>query len=391
MKGLNERDLRILKKGFLDALNNAADEDEEKCIHKNKIFEETGLGGYMPTVIPSIVQELQGEGLIKECENKEEIKITQKGKQRLKRTDENNATIILQTLSVYDESGRGLSGKELQDLTGLTVSEINYAIATLEESRLVQVTGSTSIPPFTFDRVELTSRGKYQTDQIAKISTQSGRREKRPVEAGIKEYVEVGDTVRAKKISSTNYVPKYTIPFPPAGSPFGFTPEDWSLVTDSKRDSSKLYVVFGFQLISKYYDTNKLIQNAQNMFQTTINEYNKLGNSVGLEFDTLGAGYGQHLFNKIARDIISSDIAVFDVSSPNRNVMIEIGVALTWGIKVFIIRAKNTPKTPSDISGQTWAEYEDSALTFSNPKHQKELLIMVKLAARQKHRASSQL
>lgn len=162
-------------------------------------------------------------------------------------------------------------------------------------------------------------------------------------------------------------------------------------MTDYKRDSSKLYVVFGYQFESKYYDTKKLIQNVQNMFQTTIDVYKKLGNSIELEFDTLSAGYGQHLFNKIARDIISSDVSVFDVSSPNRNVLVGIGVALTWGIKVFVIRAKNSPKTPSDISGQTWAEYEHSASTFLNPKHQKELLTMVKLAARQKLRASSQL
>lgn len=210
MKGLNERDLRILKRGFLDALNNAADEDEEKCFDKNKIFEDTGLGAFMPTVIPSIVQELQGEGLIKECENEQEIKITQEGKQRLKRTDENNAIIILQTLSMYDELGRGLSGKELQDFTSLTVSEINYAIATLEESRLAQVTGLTSTPPFTFDRVGLTSRGEYQTDQIVR---------------GVKEHTEVGEKLNAvttKRTTSTGYEPKYTIPFPPAGSPFGF-------------------------------------------------------------------------------------------------------------------------------------------------------------------------
>jgi len=42
----------------------------------------------------------------------------------------------------------------------------------------------------------------------------------------------------------------------------------------------------------------------------------------------LSAGYGRHLFNEIASDIISADIAVFEASDLNANVMIEIGVAL---------------------------------------------------------------
>lgn len=225
MKGLTEKDLRVLKRRFLESLNSAADGDEEKGFNKNKIFEDTGLRGYMPAVIPPVVQEPQNEGLIKECENKEEIKITEKGKQRLSRTDENNDTIILQTMAIYDESSRGLSGRELQDLTGLTASEINYAIATLEESRLAQVTGWTNIPPFTFDRVQLTSRGKYQTDQIAKSQDQ----EHRQVMRGITENVEVKEILNAvatKQTTSAGHEPKYTIPYPPTGSPFGFAPED---------------------------------------------------------------------------------------------------------------------------------------------------------------------
>jgi hypothetical protein len=35
--------------------------------------------------------------------------------------------------------------------------------------------------------------------------------------------------------------------------------------------------------------------------------------------------------------------------------MIEIGVALTWGIRILIIREKNAKDIPTDISGQTWA------------------------------------
>ena len=91
------------------------------------------------------------------------------------------------------------------------------------------------------------------------------------------------------------------------------------MVTENKRDPLKIDVVFGFQFESQYYSTNRLKRNVQKMFQTAVNEYNKLGNSIILEFAPLRGGYGHHLFNKIARDIISSDIAVFDASEALEN------------------------------------------------------------------------
>ena len=72
----------------------------------------------------------------------------------------------------------------------------------------------------------------------------------------------------------------------------------------------------------------------------------------------LRAGYGEHLFNEIARDVISADIAVFETST-NSNVMIEMGVALTWGRRVLPIKKKGA-RIPSDISGQTSADYDSN-------------------------------
>jgi hypothetical protein len=377
MRELNERDLRILKKGFLESLNKAVNEDEDKCIEKSMIFEDTGLGAFSPEVIPSVVQELKYEGLVEDCEAREEVKITRKGKQRLRRTDENNTYTILQTLATYGSAAPGLTGKQLEDLSQLTPGEINYAVANLEESDLVEAIGANPIYPFTFDRVVLTSRGKYQTDQLTKISDYGTTK---------KSQTEIVGSIKTSPSKAISL-----IPILPIGSPFGFTPEDWGMVTENKRDPSKIYIVFGFQLKSQYYDADNLEKNVKKMFQTAVEEYNELGNSIILEFDNLSGGYGHHLFNKIARDIISSDIAVFDASDLNPNVMIEIGVALTWGTKLLLIREKSSPKPPSDISGQMWADYMANAPIFSNSKHQKELLIIVKLAARQKQRVSSKL
>ena len=107
---------------------------------------------------------------------------------------------------------------------------------------------------------------------------------------------------------------------------------------------------------------------------------------VSLHFQPLAAGYGEHLFNEIARDIISADIAVFDTSDQNPNVMIEMGVALTWDVRVLPIKAEGCEKPPSDISGQTWADYRDSGREWVDPNHQRKLFRMVERAARKKGR-----
>lgn len=93
---------------------------------------------------------------------------------------------------------------------------------------------------------------------------------------------------------------------------------------------------------------------------------------------------GEHLFNEIARDIISADIAIFDTSDLNPNVMVEMGVALTWGVGVLPIKHQDCPKPPSDISGQTWADYKNSAEAFSDIEHDQKLMRMVERAARKK-------
>ena len=103
------------------------------------------------------------------------------------------------------------------------------------------------------------------------------------------------------------------------------------------------------------------------MFRKAIEDYsNRLGAiRVGLHFQPLAAGY-EHLFNEITCGIISADIAVFDTSDLNPNVMLEMGVALTWGVRVLPIKNEKCQKAPSDISGQTWADYRDNDSLIRN-------------------------
>ncbi len=62
-------------------------------------------------------------------------------------------------------------------------------------------------------------------------------------------------------------------------------------------------------------------------------------------------------------------------------------MALTWGIRVLPIKMKDCPRPPSDISGQTWADYEDSAQFFVDPDHSKKMVRMVERAARKKQKS----
>ena len=122
------------------------------------------------------------------------------------------------------------------------------------------------------------------------------------------------------------------------------------------------------------------------VFQTRSYNGDPKSVKVTLSFFPLAAGYGEHLFNEIARDIISADIAVFDVSDLNPNVMIELGVALTWGVRCLLVKNEKCPEPPADISGQTWADYKDgtSGRDFIDTEHGRKMLRMVERAARKK-------
>ena len=73
-------------------------------------------------------------------------------------------------------------------------------------------------------------------------------------------------------------------------------------------------------------------------------------------------------------------LAVFEVSGSNPNVMIELGVALTWGVRVLPLREEHSPLLPSDISGQTWVAHSKSGEEILDDDFQRKLLVMVQRA-----------
>jgi DNA-binding MarR family transcriptional regulator len=275
---------------------------------------------------------------------------------------EQNTSVILQTLAEQPRDktqDTAMSGSQLAEATELTPPEINDAVTILIESGLAEWQQWLGTGPYVFGQVSITPRGRYEYERLTQMASQG--------------------------MSSIQAIR----PPVPVGSPYGFSDEDWEIVAERKARADTLFVVLGHQFQSEHYDSNELRRNIEAMFLKAVNEYNQLPSSspVHLEFHPLAAGYGEHLFNEIARDIIAADIALFEMSDLNPNVMLEMGVALTWGVRVLPIKAEGQIKPPSDVSGQTWADYRDSAETFIDHDHERKLVRMVERAIRKKARA----
>lgn len=284
------------------------------------------------------------------------------------------ATDVLMLLAKMRSSTntRGeVDGPTLAEITSLTPNDLNDAVSILQRSGYVEWRQYLGTSPFVFGHVWVTPVGRYEAERVASI---------------LAEPLNIVTTTSSKAAVHEGGI---SLPPAPIGSPYGFNDEDWEFIAEQKDRASQLMVVMGYQFNSVYYDSASLRDNVRAMFQLAVDRYNELPGSLRttLDFRPLAAGYGEHLFNEIARDIIASDIAVFDTSDLNPNVMVELGVALTWGIRVLPIKLHTQSNPPSDISGQTWASYEDSASKFLDPDHGDKLVRMVERAIRKKGRS----
>lgn len=276
-------------------------------------------------------------------------------------TIKENAGIILTAL--YEESQTSdtpeIEGDKIRELTQLEPQQINDAVEILNDNGYVEWQQFLGTAPFNFGYVEITPRGKAEYERALEESK------------------------RGQNIPKT---PDISSPITPVGSPYGFLDNDWELVIEKKAEAGKLNVVVGYQFKSEHYNSEILIKNLHEHFEKAVAAYNAIPTSlpVKLDFSPLAAGYGEHLFNEICRDIICADIAVFETSDLNPNVMLEMGVALTWGIRVLPIKVHGSQKPPSDISGHTWADYLDSGGRFVDTDHERKMFRMVERAARKK-------
>lgn len=263
-----------------------------------------------------------------------------------------DATSVLKYLAERPERG-ALMNQALADGTQIPADRLNDAVSILEGSGYVETLRTMGNRPFDFLRVSITPRGRAEWERAAAAATAA------PFEA---------PAVR---------------PTPqPVGSPFGFTDLDWEWIA-SERQKRTLKVVLGYQFESTHYETSSLVSVVRQVFETALTD-SEFKEALTLDFVPLRAGYGEHVFNEIARTIISADVSVFETSDRNPNVMIEMGVALTWGTRVHPIREASTAPPPSDISGQTWATYRDSGRIWTDGNHHESLVQMINRAARKK-------
>jgi len=272
---------------------------------------------------------------------------------------EKNAYKILSVLIENDMDQA--SAKKIQKLSELDPDDVNDAAWYLEDIGAVELLKGIGSTPFKFTHLMMKSRGKYiYNDILTDKKTKSEKQKKENMPSR---------------------------PLNPVGSPYGFTEEDWINIAIQRDNTKKLFVVFGLQFKSKFYNPDKLIENIKKYFQESVNKYNSENkDKITLVFQKLEAEYGSHLFNSIASKIIGSDISIFESSDLNANVMIELGVALTWGIYVLPLREKNSSKPPSDISGQTWIKYEKSGEKILDQNFQRKIDKIVNRAIAKKGR-----
>ena len=293
---------------------------------------------------------------------------------RLEYLIEQNGQKVLEILS-KEPMEKYMGGKTLEVKSQLSIGEINLAIDHLEKNGLIERLNGEGTEPYNFASISLNSKGRFYISEQAQTVNRS--------------LLDMMNDSPSVGNQSHELNPFFQLVMP-AGSPFGFTDQDWEYVSKKKRQHNVLYVVLGLQYDSAHYNMENVKNNIRSEFERAIDRYNeKLDKSkVELEFSVLKGGYGEHLFNHIAREIISADIAVFETSDINPNVMIELGVALTWGTRVLPIKKVGVKTPPSDISGQTWAEYNADGADFTNKEHYEDMLYMIDRAIQKKIRIS---
>lgn len=285
----------------------------------------------------------------------------------------------LSILKVLDEAPRDeyVDRNDVASRSGLTPERVNDAVALLVDSGWAEWEQTFGTAPFDFNCVTITARGRYE-------------RQRQVAVAGDDETPQRQHAGQAVPLEVLNSVTSSLLPPAPVGSPFGFTDEDWETVAERRGTPTLLFVVFGHQFQSEYYETDALRRNVELTFHEAVTQYSQIPGRgpISLDFRNLQAGYGEHLFNEIARDIIGADIAVFETSDLNPNVMLEMGVALTWGVRVLPLKRNDRPVPPSDVSGQTWVNHSNNASSFDDPDHRHKLIRMVERAIHKKGRSA---
>ena len=200
-------------------------------------------------------------------------------------------------LNVLAEAPRDdyVDRNDVAKLSGLTPERINDAVALLVDSGYAEWIQTFGTAPYDFNAVSITSRGRYENQRLAAVP----------------EARSTTDQAKPFRSVDRDSVREVTLPPSPIGSPYGFTDEDWEAVSERKHQSQVLYAVLGHQFTSEYFDTDALRRNIETMLRGAVDRYNGSRGKppLTLDFTALSTGYGEHLFNEIARDIIGAGMS----------------------------------------------------------------------------------
>ena len=119
----------------------------------------------------------------------------------------------------------------------------------------------------------------------------------------------------------------------------------------------KIFVGYEFSSRSKSYERTEL----ESMIENSVDSVKTDIRNVDLVLDYNPSKYGESLLKEIVGKIKNCDIAIFEISDNNPNVMFELGVAYGIGKYAIILKSRKTKKKspiPSDLGGIYRGEYE---------------------------------
>ena len=124
------------------------------------------------------------------------------------------------------------------------------------------------------------------------------------------------------------------------------------------RSKRKVKIFVGYQIESRYHEVDK-IKEAINKVKGKVEMEENV--DIGIQYGEFPAG--RFLFSEVFNAIRNCEIAIFDISENNANVLIEVGIA--YGNNRYVILLKNElskeeHKVPSDVGAFIYVPYENN-------------------------------
>ena len=155
------------------------------------------------------------------------------------------------------------TGEELQQALDIGPERLNPVIDQLSNTGLIKIYKYGGTFPYRFGQVKILSRGIYELER--RKSYKKAISDLKPV--NFDTQIKVSDF---KTLMKSLLGLKELKPPTPVGSPYGFTDNDWELVSSRKSDLSTLHMVLGTKYVSSYYDTMALRQNILELVQKGV-------------------------------------------------------------------------------------------------------------------------